>query len=67
MNLNYGGVGGKKLRDSELTDDDVGDKDATMYEIVDKGGKVKSSIHEPTEVDNVTITHHDCRVYTGDI
>jgi len=38
-----------------------------MYEIVDKYGKVKWSIHEPTEFDNVTVTQHDCRVYTGDV
>ena len=67
MNLNYGGVGGKKLRDTELTNDDVGEGDATMFKVIDEDGKVRWFLDEPTDVENITITKHDCRVYAGDV
>ena len=67
MNLNYGGIGGKELRDSELTGDDVGEGYATMFKMVYNDRNVKWSLDEPTPVTNVTITKYDCRVYAGDI
>ena len=39
MNFNFGGKGGKELRDTELSDDSAGDDDvvAMIYESIDEG------------------------------
>ena len=44
MNLNYSGIGRKKLRDSILTDDDVSEGKAEIFEIVEKKGKNKGKV-----------------------
>ena len=66
MNMNYGGARGKKLRDSVLTEDDVGDAEAFMFEATDKEGKVSFYLKEPSNPDDhAKLTKHDCRVYPG--
>ena len=68
MNLNYGGVGGKQLRDTELTEDNVGNGEAFLYKTENKRGKVKWFKNKPTRVKkNETLTKVDCRVYAGDM
>ena len=57
---------GGKLRETKLTDDDVGDRDATLYKIENKRGQVKWFSTKPHRVKkNETLTEVDCRVYAG--
>ena len=69
MNMKYGGVGGKQLRDSELTDDCVGDEsvEAFLYYVDSEDGPYWSrEVPEAVEYD-LRVTRYDCRVYAGDI
>ena len=58
MNMNYGGVGGKALRDTELTDGCIGDKPAIMFEV-----KINESrtfyLEKPHQVEGVEIIEHN--------
>ena len=66
MNFNYGGTRGKKLRDSVLTEDDIGDGEAFIYEATDKEGKVLFFLKELSNPDDYAkLIKHDCRVYLG--
>ena len=68
--MNYGGKGGKTLRDSELTNDCVGDNDTTakMYEHRYKDGKIVWIVDKSLQnQDDATIILHDCRVRVGDV
>ena len=67
-NFKYGGKGGKALRDTELSEDSVGDDDvlAMMYESVVEGSISTWSLTKPREKEGVVVREHDCRVRAGD-
>ena len=68
MNFNFGGKGGKLLRDTLLTEDSVGNDNvpAVLYETVKEGSPSTWSLTKPSEEDGVVTKEHDCRVCAGD-
>ena len=76
MNFNYGGKGGKSLRDTALSDGSVGEDEtmAMMYELVVSGPlgpdgvRLPSmwSLIRPPETDGTIVIELDCRVRDGD-
>ena len=66
MNFSYGGVGGKLLRDSVLTDGCVGDDDVFLYYVVTADKKAYWSREELVVDDDATVTKYDCRVRVDD-
>ena len=67
MNFNFGGKGGKKIRDSELSEDSAGDDDvpALMYEKIAEGLCSVWSLTMPPAKEGVHVKVHDCRVCAG--
>ena len=68
MNFNFGGKGGKKIRDSELSEDSAGDDDvpALMYETIVEGLCLVWSLTMPPAKEGVRVKVHDYRVRAGD-
>ena len=68
MNFNYGGKGGKTLRDTELGEDSVGTDDALamMFEILVDGEQSVWSLVRPEDKEGVVVKEYDCRVRAGD-
>ena len=66
MNLNYGGAA-KKLRDSILTDDDVGVGEAFLYKIILEDSAITWTTEEPFDLENKKVIKIDCRVRVGEI
>ena len=68
MNFWFGGKGGKELRDTELSEDSVGDVDvkAMMYESIAEGCPAVLLLTKPVPKDGVVVQEHDCRVGEGD-
>ena len=68
MNFNSGGKGGKKIRDSELSEDLAGDYDvpALMYETIAEVLCLVWSLTMPPAKEGVRVKVHDCRVCAGD-
>ena len=68
MNFKFGRKGGKKIRDSELSEDSAGDDDvpAFMYETIAEGLCSVWSLTMPPEKEGVCVKVHDCRVSAGD-
>ena len=68
MNFNFGGKGGKKIRDSELSEDSAGDDDvpALMYETIAEGICLVWSLTMPPAKEGVRVKVHNCRVRAGD-
>ena len=67
-NHTFGGKGGKELRDSELSEDSVGDDDvaATMYESISEGSASVWTLTKPGANGGGIVKEHDCRVRDGD-
>ena len=67
MNFTFDGKGGLSLRDSELSDDSVGDDDiiAMMYESVVEGNVAVWSLTKPLPKEGVLVEEHNCRVCAG--
>ena len=68
VNFSYGGKGGKLLRDTQLSDDSVGDDEvpAMMYESIAEGVCSVWSLTLPLPKEGVVVKAHDCRVRAGD-
>ena len=64
----FGGRGGKELRNTELSEDSVGDVDviAMMCELIAEGRPAVWLLTKPVAKEGVTVQEHDCRVGEGD-
>ena len=67
MNFKFGGKGGKELRDTELSDDSVGDDDvvAMIYESIAKMSKSVWSLTKPISDEGVLVKEHNYRFCVG--
>ena len=67
MSFRTGGKGGKELRDTELSEDLVGDDDVTalIYESIVKGRPAVWVLTKPVAKKRVVVQEHDCRVSEG--
>ena len=68
MNFKFGGKGGKELRDTEFSDDSVGDDDvvAMIYESIAEGSTLVSSLTNPIANEGLLVKEHESRFCTGD-
>ena len=55
MNMNYGGKGGKYMRDSKITADCLGDGKAFLYRLKDEDGDISWSLEKPEDLDGITV------------
>ena len=67
MNMNYGGKGGKYMRDSEITADCLGPGKAFLYRLKDKDGNISWSLERPEKADGITIRTINCKLKVGQV
>ena len=67
MNFKFGGKGGKELRDTELSDDSIGDDDvvAMICESIAEGSTSVWSLTKPIVNEVVLVKENECRVCAG--
>ena len=57
----------KNLRDSILTDDDVGFVKEFLYKIIHEDSNITWTTEEPFDIENTKVIKIDCRVRVGEI
>ena len=67
MNMNYGGKGGKHMRDSEITADCLGKGKAFLYRLKDEDGDISWSLEKPEDLEGFTVRKINCKVKVGQV